>query len=109
MGKTMIVKQGDTLRKHILFKYVGTDTPVDLTGVVGYSQLRAVPKGPLKAEGTVAIDASNGSIIVTYSASQTSELEAGDYGFDVRLESEGDVKTVYTKYVKIIDPYTELE
>lgn len=109
MGKTMIVKQGDTLRKRLLFKYVGTNTPVDLTGVSGYSQLRVIPKGPLKAEGEVAIDAVLGAITVTYTAAQTAELQAGEYGFDVRIESEGDVKTVYTKGVKIVDPYTELE
>lgn len=108
MAKAMTVNQGDTIRKRLLFKYVGTNSPVDLTGVVGYSQLRAVPKGPLKAVGNVLIDASLGAITITYTSAQTAELDAGDYGFDVRLESEGDVRTIYKKAVKIIDPFTEL-
>ena len=109
MNPSMTIKQGDTLRRHISFRYIGTNTPVDLTGVTAYSQLRVVPKGALKAEGTVTIDAGQGVITVTYSPAQTAVLEAGNYGFDVRIMSEGDVKTIYTKAVKIIDPYTELE
>lgn len=108
-SKIMTVKQGDTLRKRLLFKYVGTNTPVDLTGVAGYSQMRVMPKGPLMAEGMVTIDAPMGAITVLYDASQTKGLAAGNYGFDVRIESEGDVKTIYTKNVKIVDPFTELE
>ena len=107
--KTLIVNQGDTLRRRVLFRYIGTNTPVDLSGVQGFSQLRATPKGPVMAEGMVTIDATQGAVTVLYEPSQTEELEAGNYGFDIRIMSEGDVKTIYTRAVKIIDPWTELE
>lgn len=109
MGKVMTVKKGDTIRKRLLLKYIGTSSPVNLTGVAGYSQLRATPKGPLMAEGDVAIDATAGAITVTYQSAQTAGLSEGNYGFDIRIETDGDVKTIYTKEVKIINPYTELE
>lgn len=107
--KTITLKQGDTLRRRISLKYIGTNAPVDLTGCHAYSQLRTHPGGQLKADGTVTIDTAQGVIVTLFTSAQTGELEPADYGFDIRLESEGDVKTIYERGIRLVKPYTELE
>lgn len=91
-------------------EYMGTKNPVDLTGCSAYCQLRDKPKSEnVKITGSVAIDPSQGTITATFTPAQTATLDAGDYGFDIRLESEGDVKTIRSYIVKLVIPWTELE
>lgn len=103
-----IVKQGDTIRKYIKFVYKGSGDPVDLTECVIYSNMRSLPDKELKARGTGKIDELNGLIWVTYTSEQTSELPEGNYGYDIRLESQGDVITIYEEQFSIVKPYTFL-
>ena len=105
--KSIILKQGDTLRKTITLKYIGTGNPVNLTGCTAYSQLRESPGSSLKLSGTVTTGGSQGTVVVVYSASQTNSLPLGKYGFDIRLESSGDRKTIYSAEVTVVKPYTE--
>lgn len=100
-------KRGDTLRRTIVLNYQN-GTPVNLTGVEVYSQMRDKPGGELKAEAECAVDIALGRIMVTYSAAQVNALEIGHYGYDIRVVSEGDVQTIYTQEVEVIEPYTEV-
>ena len=107
MDANTILKQGDTLRRRISLKYIGNNAPVNLAGCTGYSQLRQQPGGDLIANGTVTLGGADGTVVVVYSKTQTASLQLGDYGFDVRLESDGDRRTIYTENIKVVKPYTE--
>lgn len=103
------LKTGDSLRVRIEVTYKGTKDPVDLTDCTGFTQMRIAPGSELIAEGTVTIDAVNGLITAYYSSDKTANLVPGNYGFDVRLVSQGDVKTIYEEQVKFTLPYTVIE
>ena len=105
--KQIILKQGDTLRKTLTLKYVGTGNPVNLTGCTGYCQLREKPGSTLILSGTVTTGGAQGTVVAVFSSSQTNVLPLGKYGFDIRLESSGDRKTLYTAEVTVVKPYTE--
>ena len=107
MVKHTELKQGDTLRRRITLEYKGTKTPVNLTGCTGYSQFRRFPGGELIANGTVTVGGAEGTVVAVYTATQTITFEPGEYGFDIRLESSGDRKTLYEEAVTVVLPYTE--
>lgn len=107
MGKKIILKQGDTLRKRITLTTVGTGTPVDLTGYTGYCQLRQKPGESLILTGTVTTGGAQGTVVAVFTAAQTNSLALGTYGFDIRIESNDDRKTLYTAEVEVVKPYTE--
>ena len=100
-------KQGDTIRLFVKIAYKGTGDPVNLAGCTARSQLRKKPGDSLKANGTVAIDTANGLVSATYTSAQTAVLEPGSYGFDIRLQTQGDEITLITKQITIVKPYTE--
>ena len=104
-----IIRQGDTFRKRIVFKYAGTSNPVDITGYTAFSQLRTKPGEELKAEAEAIVDPELGRVTITYSSEDTAALDPGDYGYDIRLESADDIRTIFMETVKIVKPYTELE
>lgn len=104
-----IIRQGDTFRKRIAFTHAGTTNPVDLTGYTAYSQLRTKPGEELKAEAEAIVDPELGRVTVIFSAADTAALEPGEYGYDIRLESADDIRTIFMETVKIVKPYTELE
>ena len=106
--ESRFVKQGDTLSRDISLRYKKTNVVVDLTGCEAYSQLRTKPGEELKLEGVTSINTETGTISVVYSAEQMETLAPGDYGFDVRLELDGERKTVYTERFTLAKPYTEL-
>lgn len=107
MGKKIILKQGDTLRKHVTLTYTGTGNPVDLTGYTGYCQLRQKPGSTLLLSGTVTTGGAQGTVVAVFTAAQTNTLALGTYGFDIRIESDDDRKTIYTAEVEVVKPYTE--
>ena len=100
------IKIGDFLRVRISITYIGTKEPVDLTGCSAFTQMRVFPDGELIAEGIASIDAENGLVSAYFSSDQTKNITPGDYGFDIRLVSQDDVKTIYTEQIKFIVPYT---
>lgn len=106
--KKITIVQGDTLRRNIVLTY-DNDSPVSLTGCEAFSQLRSWPGEELQAEAECVIDAALGRITVTYSADQTAALDPGDYGYDIRITSEGDVRTIWSERISIVVPYTEVE
>lgn len=103
------VKIGDFIRIRIAVTYQDNNNPVDLTDCTAFTQMRKSPGDELSAEGTVTIDAENGIITVYYSSDKTANLAPGNYGFDVRLVSQGDAKTIYEEQLKFITPYTVIE
>jgi hypothetical protein len=105
--KHIKLRQGDTLRRRILLTYIGTKNPLDLTGYTAKSQFRAYPGGDLIAEATMQVDAGTGRIIAEYSAEQTAAIEPGEYGYDIRVQSETDRRTLYSELVTVVKPYTE--
>ena len=100
-------KQGDTIRHYVKLAYKGTGEPVNLEGCTAKSQMRKNKE--LVAEGAIAIDTANGLVSATYTPQQTKVLEPGNYSFDIRMQSQGDVITLCTKQIKIIEPETEME
>ena len=103
-----IIRQGDTFRKRIAFTHAGTTNPIDLTGYTAFAQLRQKPGEELKAEAEAIVDAEIGRVTVIFSAADTAALEPGEYGYDIRLVSNDDTRTIFSEIVKIIKPYTEL-
>lgn len=104
----VVVKQGDILRRDISLTYKKTHAVVDLTGCTAYSHLRTKPGNELLLEGDCSIDTETGIVTVIYSSDQIQTLEAGDYGFDVRLVLDDQAKTIYTERFSLVIPYTDL-
>lgn len=106
--KNLIIKQGDTLRRELKLKYQKTGAVVDLTGCTAYSHFRTFPGQELLLEATTSINSETGTVTVIFSAEQMGGIEPGEYGYDVRLEKDGDIRTIFTERVSVVLPYTEL-
>ena len=124
-----VYRQGDTIRRGVKLAYKGTGDPVNLTGCTAYSQMRRIPGDELVLEGIPSIDIAQGTVRVEFTAEQTSLIEPGTYGFDIRLksvwrasrpdigdysinpvgQSGTDVITLYTERIQIVEAYTEME
>lgn len=125
-----VYRQGDTIRQGVKLAYKGTGAPVNLTGCTAYSQMRKYPGEELIAQGTTFINVALGIVSVEFTKDQTAQLEAGEYGYDIRMKSEWnashpipdgyivddpvlrsgtDIITLYSTRVKIVKAYTEME
>ena len=102
------IKQGADFAWYNWLAYKSDGKPVDLTGVQAFSQLRVLPKKELVADGVCEIEAESGTIITNYPSSVTERIEAGEYGFDVWIISEGHRIDIDTVELTIVDPYTEI-
>lgn len=102
-------KQGDTIRRAVKLAYKGTGDPVDLSECTAQSQLRTYPAEKLMAEGKVSIDVPHGLVWALYTPEQTAALQPGEYGYDIRMKTQGDVITLLTTRIKICKAYTEME
>ena len=103
----IIIKQNEDYIKRFYFEEADTGEPISLTGVTAYSQLRDKPGGTLKATASCVVDTTDNFITVTYSASQTAELEPGEYGYDVWIVENGLKHPIYTARVAVVAPYTD--
>lgn len=101
------LRQGDTFRRKLELTYKDSGNPADLTGCSAYCQVRRSPGQELLLTASATID--GGNILVLLTKQQTATLEPGEYGFDVRLESGTDRRTLYTELVTVVLPFTERE
>ena len=99
------LRQGDTFRRVLSLTYKGSGEPADLTGCTAYCQVRRSPGQELLLNASATIN--GGEIMVLLTRQQTGSLEPGEYGFDVRLECDGDRRTLYTEWINLIKPFTE--
>ena len=103
------IRQGENFAWWDSLKYKQTGAPADLTGMTAYSQMRDIPKGKLIADGVCSIDAEQGTIVTTYGSEVTKDIPAGQYGFDVWLDLDGQRVDIDTVEITILGAYTEIE
>lgn len=106
MART-IIKQGEQFDRVKTLKYVDTGDYVDLTGCLAYCQMRNEPGGTLVATANCSITPDLGRISASFSSTDTGNIPAGNYGFDIWLVSEGTAKPIHTEEVTVVKRYTE--
>lgn len=107
--KKTIVKQAENFIKTITLKNTETGTPVELTGVTAYSQMRKTPQSTdVIATATCAVSPSEGRIMAVYPSEQTAVIPVGVYGYDIWLvDTDGEAVPVLTGVVEIVGRYTQ--
>lgn len=103
----IIIKQNEDYVKRFYIEDAETGEPISLTGVTAYSELRDKPGGTLYATAFCVVNTSDNFIEITYTASQTAELEVGEYGYDVWIVENQRQHPIYTTRVAVVAPYTE--
>jgi hypothetical protein len=107
MAKNTVIKMGQTFRRQLVLTYVDDGSPVNLTGCAAYCQMRKAPGGDLAATASCSLDMALGRITATFAPADTAGLEAGGYGYDIWIVSEGDKIPLYTEQVTVVKGYTE--
>ena len=102
-----VIKQKEKYEKAVTLKYLGTNTPVDLTGCSAYCQMRTYPGGDLVATAECSVTPDLGRVVATFSSADTEIIEPGEYGFDIWLVSADTAKPICTKQVSVVRRYTE--
>lgn len=102
-----IIKQAEKFDRVITLKYADTGAFVDLTGCSAYCQMRTKPGGILVGTADCSIDSELGRITASFSSEDTDDIDAGNYGFDVWIVSDGTAKPIWTEEVTVIKRYTE--
>lgn len=106
MTDKLKIKRGEELLWNDWLNYQASGGPVDLTGYTASSQMRSYPAGNLVAEGEMTINASAGTVQTLYTSEVTDGIDAGEYGFDVWLELDGQKVCIDTVLVTILNRYT---
>jgi hypothetical protein len=83
----LTIDQGSTFAITVELKDYFTNDPLNLTGYTARSQIRKDYNSSTSNNFTVAIqDAANGNISMSMTASNTSNLKAGRYVYDLEIE-----------------------
>ena len=80
------------------------DTPIDLTGYTGVSQIRKTFTSLTSIAFTVSINAPTGAITLSLTPQQTAGLVAGRYVYDVELTSSGGTVTRVVEGIATVNP-----
>ena len=95
----LTIDQGSTFAITVELKDYFTNDPLDLNGYTARSQIRKDYNSTTSNSFTVSVqDASNGNISISMTASNTANLKAGRYVYDVEL-----VETATGKVERIIE------
>ncbi len=83
----LTIDQGSTFAITVELKDYFTNDPLNLTGYTARSQIRKDYNSSTSNNFTVSIqDAANGNISMSMTASNTSNLKAGRYVYDLEIE-----------------------
>lgn len=99
----LIIDQGTTFSSSISLTDDNGDA-IDLTGYTGRSQMRKHYTSSNSQSFTVTLNSTEGTVNLSLSASQTSNLVAGRYVYDVEIVSSANVVSRIIEGIVTVTP-----
>ena len=98
------IDQGTTFSKLITLYNVEDDSLVDLSGYTGSSQMRKHYSSSNSQSFTVSLGGVSGTITMSLTSTQTANLTAGRYVYDVELVSSSNVVSRIVEGIVTVTP-----